>query len=127
MKEINSNTPKSHLKLLKEFCEKKANYDLFTKEKNKTLSSKEHYLTKRKEFEKIGTLDTKTINELFDNTDALCTLTILNFDNLLLVSSNLNEIEKQVKDKGYDTEKIYSKYREHYQDFDELVEASENC
>jgi len=127
MKKINLNTPKSHLKLLKEFCEKKANYDLFTEEKNKILSRKEHYLTKRKEFEKSGTLDTKTINELFDNTDTLCTVTIFNADKLLLSLSNLNEIEKQVKDKGYDTEKIYSKYREHYQDFDELVESSENC
>lgn len=127
MKEINSNTPKSHLKLLKEFCEKKANNDFFTKEKNKTLLRKEHYLTKRKEFKKSGTLDTKTINELFDDTDALCTLVILNLDNLLLASSNINEIEKQVKERGYDTEKIYSKYSEHYQDFDELVEASENC
>lgn len=126
-REINAATPKSHLKLIKNFCEKKDVTRNLGKVKNTCIRMKQDILAKQKDYFDNGTIpDLKTMRAMFQLTITAQDMAIKNFDDALSRAADLKEIEKTLKSKGYNTREIYSKYKKSM-DFDDMVEAATKC
>lgn len=118
---ITALTPKSHLKLLKDFCEKKSTVDTIGKFRDEFVKTREDFVKKQKDFENGIIPDIQTIKSMFCLSIAASDMSIRNLDAELSGTWNLKAIEKELKAKGYDTRKIYSKYRKSF-GFDEMLE-----
>ena len=115
-------TPKSHLKLLRDFCDKKRTADSLGKLRDEFVLKKQELLKKQSDFKNGAIPDMPTIEGMFHLSIAAYDMSIRNLDAELLPTRNLNEIEKTLKAKGYETRKIYTQYRKAY-GFDEMLES----
>lgn len=125
MKEINSNTPKTHLKMMEEYCEKRNRFTTFTDLKEKTEHHIEELKQAQENYEKNGTIKPEMVKGLFALANAACHENIQHANERIKKSSSYKLMENHLRGKGYNPQEVFDAYEDNFCIFEDALAEKE--
>ena len=112
-REINELTPKSHKKLMHQYCYERWSKEHHEQESKKCNARLEEYEREYESYKKTGNISPDFAKTLFETYKG--TISLLGSMNHYLHDSSDCTVErkgKELEDKGYDLEDVYKRYQE---------------
>jgi len=112
MREINELTPKTHKKLMYQYCHERWSKEYHEKELKKCKEELDEYEREYDSYKKTGKISPKFAETLFSTYKGTISL-IGSMNNYLSDSDEtLRRKAKELEEKGYDLEDVYKRYQE---------------
>lgn len=123
--EINKNTPKTHLKMMEEYCEKRSRFTTFTDLKEKTEQHIEELKQAQENYEKNGTIKPETVKGLFALANVACYEITKRANERIEKSSSYKLMENHLRSKGYNPQEVFDAYHDNFCIFENALAEKE--